>query len=256
MREELPRDQYGRPLIDCDGKPRPYTRISTLAKALDKGEGLTKWKIRKTAEGLASRPDLLALVQSAKPDDTRTVDQACEQAMEAARSQEGANMGTALHSLTERVDDGELDQIHTSPEVMADLKAYAATMNTIKVLAKEIFVVVDEIEAAGTFDRLVQIGDQIYVADIKTGQNEPKFPHSAAMQTAIYAHGTTYTTNEGRISDLTKHVDQERALLIHLPAGQARCELYWLDIATGWEMALLATRARKWQSSKPIEVIV
>ena len=64
---ELTRDRWGRPLIvpPEGGKPVGYTRVSTLAKALDDLNNLMAWKARKTAEGLVRRPDLLTLVSGA-----------------------------------------------------------------------------------------------------------------------------------------------------------------------------------------------
>ena len=249
---DFQRDRWGRPLIDCDGELKPYTRVSTLAKSLDNGEALTVWKQRMTAIGLSSRADLRALVQAAKPEDTRAVDQAVKQAVEAAQAQAAANVGTALHSLTERVDDGELGSLTVDEWIMADLNAYAQAMQGIRIIAKEIFVVVDDVQAAGTFDRLVEIDGRVYVADIKTGQHEPKYPHGVSLQIAMYSRGWTYTADKGRLVDLREHVDQDRGVLIWLPSGKAKCELHWLDIAQGWEMAKTAARVRDWRSSKPL----
>lgn len=255
--DEIQRDRWGRPLIEPPegGKPVAYTRVSTLAKSLDKQEALTKWKQRMTAIGISQRPDLIALVQATREDDKKTLDDACEQALAAARSSAAANTGTALHSFTERIDEGvPLEDIIASDTIKADLAAYRDRMSTVKVLASEVFVVQDEIRCAGTFDRLVQLDGRVYVADIKTGQHEPNYPHGVAVQTAIYANGTGYRPGTGRTASLASiGADLERALLIHLPAGQATCELYWLDIAAGWEMARTATRVRAWHSTKPIE---
>ncbi len=257
--DEVDRDRWGRPLIEPigGGKPIAYTRVSTLAKSLDKQEALTKWKQRMTAIGMSQRPDLLALVQATRDDDRKTLDDACEQALAAARSQAAANTGTALHAFCERIDQGvPVDEIVASDLIKADLHAYTAATQTMKMLAAETFIVQDDIKCAGTFDRLVQIDGRVYVADIKTGQHEPNYPHGVTVQTAIYAHGTGYRPGKGRTAKLADiGVDQTRGVLIHLPAGQATCDLYWLDIAAGWEMAQIATRVRAWHSTKPIEKI-
>lgn len=257
--DEIPRDRWGRPLIEPPegGKPIAYTRVSTLAKSLDKQEALTKWKQRMTAIGMSQRPDLLALVQATRDDDRKTLDDACEQALAAARSQAAANTGTALHAFCERIDEGvPVDEIVASDVIKADLQAYVHATRWMKMLAAELFIVQDDIKCAGTFDRLVQIDGRVYVADIKTGQHEPNYPHGVAVQTAIYARGTGYHPTKKRTASLASiGVDLDRAILIHLPAGQATCELYWLDIAAGWEMAQTATRVRAWHSTKPIERI-
>jgi hypothetical protein len=249
---EIPRDRWGRPLIDVDGTPTPYSRVSTLAKSLDNGEALTIWKQRMVARGLSARADLRALVQAAPDTDTRSVDQVVKQAVEFAQAQAKANIGTALHLLTERVDEGQIDAINVDEWIMSDLRAYSDAMQGINVVAKEVFVVVDDVHAAGTFDRLVEIDGRVYVADIKTGQHEPKYPHGVALQIAMYSRGWTYTPAAGRLVDLREHVDQERGVLIWLPSGKSTCEVYWLDIAAGWEMAKTAARVRDWQKSKPL----
>lgn len=250
--DAVPRDRWGRPLITPPdgGKPVPYTRVSTLAKVLDDKTALTRWKQRQTAIGIGMRPDLAAKA-AAKRDDKRTLDEVVEEAMTVAGSSIGANIGTTLHSLTEEVDDGVMPDV--AAELRADLEAYRAAMAGLTVLAKEWFVVVDEIQAAGSFDRLLALPDgRIVVADIKTGQKEPDYPHGAATQIGIYAHGTRYVLPDGRVASLADAgVDQEVGVLIHLPAGQARCDLYLLDIAEGWRMAQLATTARAWLKSKP-----
>ena len=113
---EIARDRWGRPLIvpPNGGEPTGYTRVSTLAKALDDLNNLMAWKCRKTAEGLIRRPDLLTLVSGAiangDPDSDwptkRALNAAVDQAMEAAGSSKGATAGTGFHSLTEAIDRG------------------------------------------------------------------------------------------------------------------------------------------------------
>ena len=41
-------------------------------------------------------------------------------------------------------------------------------------------------------------------------------------------------------------------VLIWLPAGKARCELYLLDLNLGWELAQTAARVRDVYKSKPL----
>jgi hypothetical protein len=53
-------------------RAHPYTRVSTLAKALDDLSNLMTWKQRKTAEGLVRRPDLLTRLAGASPTATPT----------------------------------------------------------------------------------------------------------------------------------------------------------------------------------------
>lgn len=252
---DIPRDRWGRPLITPPGggKPEPYVRISTLAKTLDDKTALAKWMCRQTAIGLAQRPDLVSLV-GASADNKKTVGDAVEQAMAAAKSDQAANIGTTLHALTEAYDGGTYDPQFVTPEMHTDVTAYAVAMEKIKIDAVEVFIVVDDLKAAGTFDRIVTLPDgRRMVADIKTGQSEPKYPHGATTQIALYAHGTPYHPETGRAQALADlGVSQTEGLLIHLPAGTGTCDLYILDLEVGWALATVASKVREFQKAKPI----
>jgi hypothetical protein len=252
--DNIKRDRWGRPLIEPQdgGKPIPYTRISTLAKALDNKDALMKWKQRQTAIGLGKRPDLAQAVAGVQGDN-RKIDEIIEQAMTVAESERAANIGTALHALSEHVDAGTLPK-DTPQQFVPDLDAYRAAMGGIEIIAAEQFVVCDDVQAAGTFDRLVRLPDgRIVVADIKTGQHEPKYPHSSTIQIAVYAHGHLYDPDKGRLGYLPDlGVSTDAGLLIHLPAGQARCDLYLLDLQVGWQLAQTAVMVRQLFKDKPL----
>ncbi len=112
----IARDRWGRPLITPigGGKPIGYTRVSTLAKAIDDTEGLTQWKLRQAIIGLTRRSDLISLAAS-KTDDKATLNRVAKEAMDAADSGAAANTGTALHSFTETADlKGDLTRVPTS----------------------------------------------------------------------------------------------------------------------------------------------
>ena len=243
---DIPRDRWGRPLITPEdgGKPIPYTRMSTLAKALDDKSALTKWKQRQVVVGMGARPDLVQVAQTIKGDD-RKLDEIVESAMVAAESERAANVGTALHSLSEQVDAGA--EIGTLPEwARADMGAYKAALEGIEILAAEMFVVVDEIQAAGTFDRLVRLPDgRVLVADLKTGRHEPKYPQGATQQIAGYSRGHLYDAEKGRVGHLPSlGIDQSAGLLIHCPAGTGTCDLYLLDLSVGWSLAQVSVAVR------------
>lgn len=249
--DTIPRDRWDRPLITPadGGKPVAYTRVSTLAKTLDDKTALTKWMQRQVVIGLGRRPDLVAKASAVTND--KELNSIVKEAESAAESSRAANVGTAIHGWTERVDEGIA--ISEFPvEYRDDLAAYRETMQGIRVIATEVFVVTDEVQAAGTFDRLVQLPDgRIMVADIKTGRNEPDYPLGATTQIAIYSRGHKYTHENGR----TKHlpsigVDQNHGLLIHLPAGTGTCNLYLLDLNTGWKLARVAANVKQTFSNK------
>jgi len=254
---EIPRDRWGRPLITPvdGGKPIPYTRVSTLAKALDDKTALTQWKCRQTAIGLARRPDLISKT-SAVGEDRRALNEVVDEALAAAASDRAANVGTALHAFTERIDAGEqpADLVpHTDP-LYLDLCAYKEATKHLAMAAAELFVVCDELQAAGSFDRLLQVPDVgLVVADLKTGRHEPNYPHAAATQMAVYSRGHLYDPDKGRVGHLPAlGIDQDHGLLIHLPAERGTCDLYLIDLEHGWALAQAAVAVRAAYKTKPL----
>jgi hypothetical protein len=247
----IPRDRWGRPLITPvgGGKPIGYTRVSTLAKAIDDTEGLTQWKLRQAIIGLTRRSDLISLAAS-KTDDKATLNRVAKEALDAADSGAAANTGTALHSFTETADlGGDLSRV--PHEHRPDIDAYLAATSSLTVLAMEQFVVIDELQAAGSFDRIYRMPDgRIVIGDLKTGASAPNYAQATAAQMAMYAHGALYEFATGTRHPLTM-VDKSIALMIHLPAGTGTCDIYVIDIAAGWEAALLASKVRDWRKAKP-----
>lgn len=256
--DDIPRDRWGRPLITPvdGGKPVPYTRVSTLAKALDDKTALTAWKCRQTALGLAERPDLVSKTRAVGGTDKRSLDEVVEEALAAAASDRAANVGTALHALTEKIDAGyDPDTlVDRLDPLFLDLVAYREATQHLRMEAAELFVVCDELQAAGSFDRLVHLPDYgLVVADLKTGQHEPNYPHGVAQQIAIYAHGTLYSQEAGRIAALADlGVRTDVGLLIHLPSERGVCDLYVIDLDHGWALAQTAVTVRAAYKTKPL----
>lgn len=256
--DDIPRDRWGRPLITPveGGKPIPYTRVSTLAKALDDKTALTAWKCRQTALGLAARADLVAKTKAVGETDKRSLDEVVNEALAAAASDRAANVGTALHAMTEKIDAGvDPDTlVDRLDPLFLDLVAYQQATGHLGMEAAELFVVCDELQAAGSFDRLVNLpGYGLVVADLKTGQHEPNYPHGVAQQIAIYAHGTLYDEKQGRIAALADlGVRTDVGLLIHLPAERGTCDLYVIDLDHGWALAQTAVMVRAAYKTKPL----
>lgn len=252
------RDRYGRYLIPdpATGRERAWTRATTLADTLDDRYNLELWKLRTAATGFAHRPDLLALV-AAHQGDKKALDRVCADALEAGKAGEGANLGTALHALTERIDRGEDALVIDS--LRADVEAYRKTLAesglTIATLpdgrlAREVIVLCPELEVAGTADHLFA-GDKLTVGDLKTGASAIDWAmNSIAIQLAIYAHAThIFDPTTDTLTEMPP-VDLERALVIHLPVGSGECTLHEVDIAAGWEAAQHAAWVRGWRKRK------
>lgn len=261
---ELERDRWGRPLIipPEGGEPVGYTRVSTLAKGLDDLNGLMKWKARKVAEGMVRRPDLLTRVAGAiangDPDNDwptkKALNTICDEATEAAGASRGASSGTGFHALTEAIDRG-LEPLFVPESDRPRLDDYRRATKGYKALDIELFVVNDEVRAAGTFDRLLLCPDgRVQVADLKSGKSEADFPLATAMQIATYANGLRYDPETGERSPLHAALDLTTGLLIHLPPSGG-CTVIQLDLELGWAAAQLATKVREYRAMKAAAII-
>jgi hypothetical protein len=112
-------------------------------------------------------------------------------------------------------------------------------------------VVNDALQVAGTFDRVVAVGDLRFIADLKTGGIDYAAA-KIAMQLAVYANSERYDPETGARSPLA--VNQERGLVIHLPAGEGQCSFHWADLKAGWEGVQLAAQVWAWRARKGLLV--
>lgn len=252
---EIPRDRYGRPMVLApNGKKRvPYRRTTTFVGCLEDTYNLMAWKNRQVAYGMGQRKDLVLAAAAADPDDKRKLNEIAEKATEHAMASASATTGTALHALTERVDRGQpLGVIPT--EYQADIDAYQQATAAIEFTAIEAFRIHDDWQVAGTTDRIGKLHGRPMIMDIKTGSID--FPHKMAMQLAMYAHSVPYDIGaDKRIVD-DERVDVNRGIIIHLPAGEGRCDLYEIDIAKGWGACLLAKKVWNWRGTKGLTALI
>ncbi len=252
---EIPRDRWSRPLIiPADGgDPVAYVRTSTLAKSLDDQSNLMTWTARMTAVGLALSPHLLDRVASLTnkhsdpvTDARRDLNGIVKDAKLAAGGSSAADVGTALHEMTEVIDSGQELRI-VGGRWTAHLDAYVQATAHLEMLELEQFVVNDEVQSAGTFDRLVRLPDgRVVVADLKTGKSDADYPLGVTTQISIYANGSRYDAETGERSPLHPDLDKTLGLLIHLPskASPPHCSLYDLDLVRGYQAAREAVAVR------------
>jgi hypothetical protein len=252
---EPKRDHWGRyqlPHPDT-GEEVAWTRATTLAGSIEDQTGITKWKIRSAILGTVNRPDLLALAQSSTADDKKQLDEVADKALIVASADSRSNLGTALHRFTERVDKGEPD-LAVPPAHAADVDAYKRAKATGGIETRPDYVeritVVPELMVAGTIDRIVRHEGQIYMADFKTGASLDMAWLKIAIQLALYAHGRTLWDPVTSQWQTMPPVNQDKAIVIHVPAGTGEAVLYWVDIAAGWEAAQVCHRVRELRKSK------
>lgn len=251
-------------------KPRSWTRATTLASTLADRYALERWGQRNVVLGIAARPDLYALAASCTPDDKDQLGKIVDQAQEAAKARSGANLGTALHRLTERIDRGEL--LDVPDQWKPDIDAYCQTLAdaSISILPEwiERVVINPAVEAAGTIDRMVYLDGKFTIADLKTGAHAvDRQMTDIAVQLAIYANSThawkgvadqvprdqwgryklPHPEDDPTVYEPLPEVNLERALVIHLPVGEGSCTLHEVDITAGRQALDLALAVRAWR---------
>ncbi|HOW96120.1 MAG TPA: PD-(D/E)XK nuclease family protein, partial [Mycolicibacterium fallax] len=171
----------------------------------------------------------------------------------------GANIGTALHAFTEAVDAGRPVTIPAPWD--ADVAAYTAALQAADVAVDPAYIetvlALHSIEVAGTMDRLVTMPDgRRLIADLKTGKDLSYGWGEIAIQLALYAHAEQiFDVATGQYRAMPE-VDRSEALVMHLPAGQARCDLYLVDIAAGWEAVEIAMRVRSWRKRRDLATLL
>ena len=250
---DIPRDRFGRPMIlQPDGKKRlPYRRTTTFVGVLDDMNGLMKWKARQVAIGMGQRKDLVLSAAAARPTDNKTLNDIAEKAAEHAKASSAATTGTALHTLTERIDQGE--EIGEIPvEYMADIDAYRKATEHIEWRGIETFRVHDKWQVAGTADRLGLFphSERLRICDIKTGSVD--YPHKMAMQLSMYARMVPYMIATDERTEDPLPIDLNTGIIIHLPAGKGECTLYEIDLVKGWGACLIAKKVWDWRGTKDL----
>lgn len=246
------RDRWGRPLImpEGGGEPVAYTRMSTLAKVLDDPYSIMAWKQRMTAVGLLKKPPLMTklsgLVASGNLDDYKTkraLNRLCDEALEASGASDKASTGTGLHALTEALDAG-LPVEFVSADDRARLDEYERATAEYAPLKAEGFVVVDEVRAAGSYDRLWMCPDgKARIGDLKTGSWDLKYPMGVTAQLAGYANGMHYDVETGEREAIHPDLDTTTGLLIFMPPSGG-CSVVPLDLTLGLRVLKAAVETR------------
>ena len=257
---EIPRDRWGRPMVlpptgGKNAKRVAYRRATTFVGCLDDTAGLMKWMSRQVAFGMGQRKDLVLAAAAADPADKKKIGEIAEKAAEHAKGIAGdaAETGTALHSLTERIDRGQPLGVVPS-EYKADIEAYRRATENIEFLRIEDFRVHDDFKVAGTADRIGVLNDRPMIMDIKTGSID--YPHKMAMQLAMYSRSVPYDIATDTRGEDPQRVDPNLGIIIHLPAGQGRCDLYEIDINFGWGACLIAKQVWDWRGRKELTRLI
>lgn len=256
---EAPKDRWGRYLITTrTGKQTSFPRVTTIAKCLDDEGALTAWKGRMTATGLVHRHDLLAAA-SGVLEDKSALDKVVQQAIEAAGASSKANIGTALHQLTQALDLGQQPAI--LPGLQVDVDAYLTGIVQHGVIIDprfvEVLLVNEKHEYAGTADRIARFSTRKkkQVFDLKTGSIDYAM-NAIAVQMAMYANAEYMYDWRTQVQTALPDIDKTRGVIIHLPAGKGELCLYEVDLIAGWEAAQMAMEVRAWRKRKDLHIKV
>lgn len=256
------RNRWGQYLLPdpVTGKEKGWVRVTTVARTLSDEYNLTQWKLRMACKGIALRPDLIAGAAAADPAvDKDTLDSIAGKAMESAGSSSGSTLGTAVHTFAQRIDGGEeLGAMGAPPSIAADLAEYTDTLRrhglTVYPGYMERIVVIPELGVAGTLDRLVgqPTGPThslpLAVLDLKTGKDLSYGWLDIAIQEALYAHASLMWDPDTETYVEMPPVDQHRGLVLHLPVGRAKGQLYGVNLVEGWKAVQLAMNVRETRS--------
>lgn len=277
------RDRWGRPFVSTDGGPlkfvkgrvspvnaKGYTRVSTLAGSLDDKGNLGEWLAANAMVGMIKDPSIAAQIGSLTskydnpwyvPEGKTAIKPLVKRAQEAGGGDRASGMGTSFHEFTEVVDEGRWPE-YAPAELIPWLHAYKERMAEYECLGMELFVVNDELETAGSFDRLLRTPDgRVVVSDLKSGRSDPSYPAKVMMQVATYANSVRYDQETGERTPLHDDIDLTAGLLVHAPilgGGKPEVKVYELDLVKGMELARLALsvrEARSWERSKDAKLV-
>jgi hypothetical protein len=270
---EPDRDQWGRYKI----LGVSHTRATTFAKLGSSTFALGEWNERMELIGLTKRPDLLARAHGLDVKrDAKTLNKIVDEAQEFAGNKVAANIGTAYHTFTERLDAGvcTLDEIPEQwrgrcKQYVDELAAHGLTTRR-EWIERTTAVRADQVSApvpvAGTLDRILRMpnGDLV-IGDLKTSSNIEYSWSEIAVQLALYAHGVNtfglfdWNRKEWETHDVTAapgiarlRVRTDYAIVMHLPADGDGCTLYRVDLVKGWKFAQVSGMVQSRQKAKDV----
>jgi hypothetical protein len=265
--DPIRRDQYGRykVLAPNGKKPVGYTRATTVAKALDDTSNLAAWGKRMTVLGLASRPDLLAMIQTTDATDKKALDRLCESASEAGGATARRDLGTALHKMFEQscVTPGYKPPATYQADITAIHQALREAGLQVVDECSELMVVIDKHQIAGMADLIVErISDgELFIADLKTGSSVQYGALGWAIQLSIYANADNIYIQGAAVDgseDLRAPmplVNKQQAFIIHCEPESGSCDLHTLNIERGFQALECAMEVREWRKARQLLVL-
>jgi len=243
-----------------------YSRPSGFGSDLDDESALVNWRIDRAMDGVALDPSIAATVAS-HVGIREGQKERRERAIQRGRGDEAADIGTALHKMTHRV---ESEEGFVVPEQYApDIAAYLAAKDAAGLESTyiEVHLCSDEWRAAGTADRIYRAtrelilpsGDrvapgQLIIGDLKTGKLKDYSIPGYCVQLAVYCDSVLYDVNTNERSPMPDGLRTDWGLIVHVPVGGARCELLWCNLETGRLGARTVRDVRAWRNRRDFVV--
>lgn len=254
--------------VKCQGckgvgvREKTYKRVTSYIDVLEDKSFVQAWSERMVLIGVAEDTGFLTGVLDYDPE-TKEGKDALNRRAQAAKDLGGANRksdkGTHLHDLSEVVDRHEALPEGLSDDDIADMDAYSAeTHSFFKIRHMEELVVNEQLGVAGTPDRISQwvgegdliapdgtiiLPDELIITDLKTGRVDFG-ALKMAMQLAIYSRSKLFIKDSPDRADI-ENINQRWGIIMHLPAGSGKCDLYWADLTLGWEAVGVATQVHE-----------
>lgn len=267
---EPDRDRWGRYVLPgVGGSKVSHTRATTFAKLGSSTYALGEWNERMLIKGLTERPDLLALAHGLDVKrDKKQLNGIADDAQTHAGNKVAANIGTAYHAFTERLDAGLITLADVPVQYRARCEQYLDAVRAHGLVTRPEWmerttaVRAEQVSApapvAGTLDRIWQLPNgELVIGDLKTGSDLSYGFVEIAVQLAIYAHGCNThglfdwntKTWDGRAGD---QIRTDFAIVMHLPADGDGCTLYRIDLIKGWEYAQVSGMVQSRQKDKSV----
>lgn len=248
------RGQYHAP-PPAGGKAKGHTRVTTYAGTLDDGAGLTVWRNRLLARGVASSDALVKAVRNAG-DDNKAVGRAVDQALHEAGEKLKADIGTAMHTAVEHGIQATDAPPPPSP-YDADQAAAVAALNAAGLevaLIERCVYVPHGGNLVGRCDLMVRgpWGDELRCLDTKTGSSAERL--ATAIQLWMYAHATHQWTDGDEWAPLPA-IDTTTGYVLHLPAGTGTARILEVDLGAVDDIIPLCDAVRSWRRTAAISAL-
>lgn len=275
---EIKRDSWGRYRLPTPGDPKEtvksWTRVTTFAKVLDDTTNLTKWMGRMIVKGIADDDALIVQAQDTDISNASALNRIADKAKDNAGANDAAASGTAVHTLTEKVDRGE------NPRVPAKWKKHIDGYKRLKEDSGleflpefiERVVAVPELQVAGTFDRVCRVKQDMtvnvggktialkkgeyVVGDVKTNKRLDFAQLSIAVQLSAYSKATSVWNLHDEKWDPLPALNQKVGFIFHLPSDTGDAQLYAIDLERGWEAAQVCKLVRQTRGYKDLVQVV